>query len=152
MREATMLDRSLIGLQVEPRSVVVDKEQLKFFAKATDEANPIYSDEAAATAAGYASLPAPPTFLFCLFSLAPSKENLIERLDIDLGRVLHGEQFFTYRKPIHAGDRITFTGQVTDIFDKKGGALEFVVTEYEAANQKGEIVGITRTVTVVRNS
>lgn len=146
-----MLDRSFIGLQTAPRTVEVEKGQLRFFAQATGEANPIYSDEAAARAAGHPTLPAPPTFLFCLGSLAPGEDDVMAQLGVDMGKVLHGEQSFTYGKPIYAGDVITLTTRISDIYDKRGGALDFIVQDTAATNQAGESVGATRTVIVVRN-
>jgi len=41
--------------------------------------------------------------------------------------------------------------KVSDIYDKKGGALDFIVQDMEAVNQRGESVGVSRTVIVVRN-
>jgi acyl dehydratase len=146
-----MLDKSFIGLETKPRSVEVEKGQLKFFADATGETNPIYFDEAAARAAGHPALPAPPTFLFCLGTMAPGEENVMDKLGVDIGRVLHGEQQFTYLKPIYAGDIITLKTSISDIYDKRGGALDFIVQDTEAQNQNGEPVGVTRTVIVVRN-
>ena len=146
-----MLDRSFIGFETKPRAVEVETSQLRFFADATGEKNPIYFDEAAARAAGHPAVPAPPTFLFCLVSLAPDAENIIARLGVDMGRVLHGEQSFTYGEPIYAGDIITLRTRISDIYDKRGGALDFIVEDTEATNQKGDNVGVTRTVIVVRN-
>lgn len=146
-----MLDKSFIGLETKPRSIEVEKGQLKFFADATGETDPVYFDEAAAKAAGHPTLPAPPTFLFCLGTMAPAEENVMGKLGVDIGRVLHGEQLFTYLKPIYAGDTITLKTRVSDIYEKKGGALGFIVEDTEAANQTGEPVGMTRTVIVVRN-
>lgn len=146
-----MLDKSFIGFETGARSVGVETGQLKFFAKATNETNPIYFDEEAARAAGHPALPAPPTFLFCLGTMAPGDENVLGKLGVNIGRVLHGEQQFTYLKPIYAGDTITLKTRVSDIYDKKGGALDFIVQDTDATNQNGEKVGISRTVIVVRN-
>jgi len=146
-----VLDRSLIGHQSEPRSVAVEAGQLKFFAKATGETNPIFFDEAAARAAGHPALPAPPTFLFSLSLLAPAKPDTLAMLGVDIGKVLHGEQRFSDLKPIHAGDVITLTSRISDMYDKRGGALDLIVLDTEALNQRGERVGMSRTVTVVRN-
>ena len=147
-----MLDKSFIGSKSAPRSVEVEKGQLKFFAKATDGTNRIYFDEAAAQAAGHPALPAPPTFLMCLGSLAPDREDILGKLGVDIGRILHGEQHFTYFAQIYAGDTITLTTRVIDMYDKKGGALDFIVQETEATNQKGEKVGATCSTIVVRNT
>ena len=83
--------------------------------------------------------------------MAPSTEHVMAKLGINIGRVLHGEQQFTYGKPIYAGDTITLRTKVSDIYDKKGGALDFIVQDTDATNQKGENVGVSRTVIVVRN-
>jgi acyl dehydratase len=147
-----MLDRSFIGLETKPRSVEVEKGQLKFFARATGETNPVYFDEAAARAAGHRALPAPPTFLFCLETMAPAQDGVMAKLGIDIGRVLHGEQQFTTGKPIYAGDTITLMTRIADMYDKKGGALDFIVQDTSAVNQDGENVGTSRTIIVVRNS
>lgn len=146
-----MLDKSFIGFETAPRSVDVEKGQLKFFAKATGETNPIYFDEKAARDAGHPALPAPPTFLFCLQTMAPGDDDVMGKLGINIGQVLHGEQQFTNHKPIYAGDIITVKTKIADMYEKKGGALEFIVQETEASNQKGEKVGVARTVIVVRN-
>src|SRR3546814_17832537 len=52
------------------------------------------------------------------------KEN---GLGVDMMRILHGEQGFTYHAPAYVGDRLTITTTTEDIYAKKGGALEFVV-------------------------
>ena len=59
-----MIDRKFIGHQLQPSVLTVDRTRLQFFAKAIGEKDPIYTDRAAAQAAGYADVPAPPTFLF----------------------------------------------------------------------------------------
>ena len=146
-----MIDQSHIGFELPETAADVEAGQLKFFAKAVGEKNPVYFDEDAARAAGHPALPAPPTFLFSLGLLAPSKVSFLDVIGVDIGRVLHGEQQFSYRKQIYAGDRITMKSKVTDIYAKKGGALEFVVQETVATNQHGETVGTSRSVTVVRN-
>jgi hypothetical protein len=40
---------------------------------------------------------------------------------------------------------------MTDIYDKKGGALEFVVKTSQAHNQRGELVAELRSVIVCRH-
>ena len=61
-----MIDKKHIGRTTKPQTVDVEKGRLRFFAKAIGETDPVYTDEAAAKAAGYKSLPAPPTFALCL--------------------------------------------------------------------------------------
>lgn len=146
-----MIDKKHIGRTTPPQTVDVEKGRLKFFAKAIGETDPIYSDEAAAKAAGHKTIPAPPTFAFCLEMETNSLWDNIAAMGVPVGKILHGSQSFSYRAPIYAGDRITFVTKVSDIFDKKGGALEFIVEDTTATNQDGVEVGSLQRVIVVRN-
>ena len=136
-----MISRDFIGLQLAPFTVPVEASRLRFFAKATGQTDPVYTDEAAAQRAGHPGLPVPPTFLFCLEMDAPNPGALRDTLGIDIAKVLHGEQRFRYHRMAHAGDRLTFAQRVADLYDKKGGALEFMVRETRVTNQRGEHVG-----------
>ncbi|MCY1361195.1 hypothetical protein D9M69_478540 [compost metagenome] len=145
-----MADKSLIGRSLGVTRAEVEKGRLRFFAKAIGETDPIYVDEAAAKAAGHKSLPVPPTFLFCL---AGEGRDLVEELNIfgfDLGRILHAEQSFVYHQVAVAGDTLTFDTRVADVYDKKGGALQFVVNETRVTNQDGEHIADLRSSLVQR--
>lgn len=146
-----MIDKKHIGRTTPPMTFDIEKGRLKFFAKAIGQTDPVYSDEAAAKAAGYASLPAPPTFMFCLEMETNSLWDNIAAMGVPVGKILHGSQTFKYHAPICAGDRITFVTKVSDIYDKKGGALEFIVEDSTATNQNGALVGEIQRVIVVRN-
>jgi acyl dehydratase len=146
-----MIDRRYIGHTLPPFSVAVETGRLRFFAKATGQADPIYTDEAAARAAGHPGLPVPPTFLFCLEMESPNPAAIRELLGLDYQRLLHGEQGFTNHAMAHAGDTLTFQQRIEDIYEKKGGALEFVVRKTRVTNQRGEPVAELRCVTVMRN-
>jgi acyl dehydratase len=146
-----MIDRDNIGRNWPSIDVAVEKGQLVFFAKATGETNPIYTDDSAAKAAGYPALPAPPTFGFSLNLAVPDPFARYTSLGIDLNKVLHGEQGFTYYAPICAGDVITLQDTLTDIYDKKGGALEFLNFTTKATNQRGDHVLDMRNTVVVRH-
>lgn len=135
------MKRELIGIQSEAISVPVEAGQLKFFAKATGETNPVYYDEVVAKAEGHPALPAPPTFCFSL-NLARSDTFAFytEALNLDLGRLLHAEEEFEYISPVYAGDTISVSETLVDMYEKKGGALEFYTFEGIATNQRGEVV------------
>ena len=109
------------------------------------------SDEAAAKAAGYRGITAPPTFLRALQADDPNKGGLLKLLNVDIGLILHGEQHFEYFAPVVVGDKVTCQEKVVDIYDKKGGALWFVVQEMEMKDQTGKLVAKGKGVTVVRN-
>ena len=72
-------------------------------------------------------------------------------MNIPIAKILHGEQQFVYHKQIFAGDRIRLKTRVTDIYEKKGGALEFVRRETTVTNQHGALVAELTCVTVVRH-
>jgi len=146
-----MIDRRHIGHQLPPFQVEVEKGRLRFFAKATGQTDPVYIDESAARDAGHPGLPVPPTFLFCLEMEAPNPAAIRELLGMDYRSLLHGEQGFSYHAMAYAGDTLTFRQRIDDIYDKKNGALEFVVRKTRVSNQRDELVAELRCVTVVRN-
>ena len=151
-----MLDRDKhVGVVSEPRTVTVEAGFLKFFAKATGETDPVYFDDTAARVAGHPAIPVPPTYLFSLALAAPAQRGGIfdaeNGLGVSMARVLHGEQSFTYHRPIHAGDTLTLTTTTSDIYAKKCGALEFIVQDTQAVDADGTVRAEMRMVTVVRN-
>lgn len=102
-----MIDRSYIGHKREPLTVAVEPFQLRLFAKAIGETNPIYLEAEAAKAAGYRNMLAPPTFANALSMSSPDPFGDWPAMGIELAKVLHGEQKFEYFAPICAGDTIT---------------------------------------------
>jgi acyl dehydratase len=147
-----MMHDKITNFVFPPHSMTVEAGRLRFFAKAIGETNPVYSDEAAARAAGYRALPVPPTFLFCLEMERPDPCGWIAALGLDLGRILHGEQSFTYHAPCYAGDTLFFDAKIIDSYEKKGGALLFIVKDAVVRNQDGTHIADLRTTLVHRNS
>src|ERR1700690_2293089 len=81
------------------------------FAEAIGDHNPVYRDRAAAQAAGYPDVIAPPTFAIVI-SMAGSGAALADPdLGLNYAMVVHGEQRFSYSRPLTAGDVVT--AQVT---------------------------------------
>jgi acyl dehydratase len=75
---------------------------------------------------------------------------MIELLGVNIAWVLHGEEQFDYFAPICVGDRITAQLRITDLYDKKGGALEFIAAAFEMTNQLQEKVCAIRRILVIR--
>jgi acyl dehydratase len=146
-----MIDRKWIGHEMPPSVLPIERSRLQFFARAIGETDPIYTDVAAARAAGYPDLPAPPTFLFAAELDSHAAYRLIEDLQIPLAKLLHGEQSFTYHRAACVGDTVTVRSTVSDIYDKKNGALEFVVWTSYATNQRDEVVAELRSVFLCRH-
>lgn len=145
-----MIDKQHIGRTLPAFRALAEAGRLRFFAKAIGETNPVYFDESAARDAGHPGLPLPPTFLFSLEFEQPDS-SWRDEIGIELPRILHGEQSFTYHRLAYAGDVLLFESRIADIYEKRGGALEFVVRETRVANQRGEHVADLRSVIVQRN-
>lgn len=146
-----MIDTQHIGLELPTVTFEVEKGRLRFFAEAIGETRPEYLDEAAARAAGYRSLPAPPTFLMAADFDAGTMSTMLDTLGVPIGRILHGEQSFTYHAPVCAGDVLSVESRISDIYSKKGGALEFIVKDSLLKDAQGKAVVEARSVIVVRN-
>ena len=148
-----MVDQSAVGREFTTVTARVEPGRLRFFLDTIGETNPLYRDATAAQAAGYAASPVPPTYLFCLEMMdATIPFEFLTALNIDLARVLHGEQRFDYHAPVVVGDILTFKPRVSAVTEKKGGAMTLIVVETSVTNQNGvHVADVSRTV-VVRNA
>ena len=118
--------------------------RLRFFLDTLGERNALLRGPGAAL---------PPTYLFCLEMLdAADPFGYLAELDIDVARILHGEQGFTYHAPVLEGDLLTFRPRLASVTNKKGGALTLVVIETAVTNQyDAHVADLSRTI-VVRNA
>lgn len=146
-----MIDRSIVGREYPPFSVEVEKRWVRSFAEAIGETDPIHFDEQAARSAGYRSLAAPLTFPFAAIMERNQSFMILDELGIDKRRTMHGEQSFAWHADLCAGDVLNGRQRIVDVYDKKNGALEFIVCEISCTNQLGEPVCDLRTTIVVRN-
>ncbi|MBG55630.1 MAG: hypothetical protein CL935_00690 [Deltaproteobacteria bacterium] len=146
-----MIEKKHIGHEFRPVTLTVEVGRLKFLAKALGITEGIYVDPNAAKVAGLPGLLAPPTYPFVLEIEALELVDLVSFLGETLGKLLHGEENFTYFGPIYAGDEITVSKKITDIIDKKGGALQFVISKTEFTNQNDKKVAETLTNYVFRH-
>ena len=147
-----MVDQSAVGRSFTPVTARVEPGRLRYFVNTIGERNPIYRDAQVARTEGYSAIPAPPTYLFCLEMLdSDDPFEFLTELEINLTRILHGEQSFTYHAPVVVGDTITFRSRVTGVTDKKGGAMTMVVLVTEVTNQHGVRVAETARTVVVLN-
>lgn len=145
------IDRSIIGRETGRASLLMTRSRLRNFAVATGQQDPIYTDLETAKQAGHPDLPVPPTFLFGIGMEDPDSAGFLDRIGVDLRFVLHGEQQFSYRQMAHAGDDLTVVSTVSDIYEKRGGQLEFLVQDSVVTNQHDAIVAEMRSVLVVQH-
>lgn len=151
--------RSLIGKPTGKAKVVVERGPVAFFAQAVLDESPIYKDPAAAKEAGFANIPAPPTYPFVMDHWgkfaeiqptdAPKGNPLMTALGPLMakgGLILHGEQEFEYHRPVMVGDVLSGEGTVVDAYQKesRGRTMTFVVTEMRWTDESGAPVVTTR--------
>ncbi|MFI6598647.1 MaoC family dehydratase N-terminal domain-containing protein [Nonomuraea sp. NPDC050536] len=145
------VDVGVIGRCFPDLTVDVERGRLRLFAKAIGETDPVYTDLAAARAAGHPDLPVPPTMLFGLELDQPDPYRWLDEIGVDLRHVLHGEQSFTYDALAYAGDRLTLSARVSDAYVKDGGRLSFVVRDTDVRRDATRIAAM-RQVIVVRDT
>lgn len=140
-------DKSVVGVDSEPATDEVDKSAIRKFAAAIDDDNPIYDDEEYCKSKGFDSLVAPPTFLTTF------RASEVPDIKLQFGKVgLHGGQSYEFFKPIKAGDKITYSNRVAEVFERDGrsGKMVFMVTETTYTNQNGETVAVARSTGIRR--
>jgi acyl dehydratase len=151
-KPAGLFDRSTKGHALPTVSVEVERGRIRFFAKALGEPDPIHSDIAAAQAAGYPDLPAPPSFFMAIEAMADEERarlgqpSLITLLRCDFRRLLHGDESYAYSGLVFAGDTLQFDTKIIDFYEKKGGLMEFVTIESTVSHAaRGTLITATRT-------
>ncbi len=127
---------------------LVGREKVREFARAVLATSPLNLDPEAARAAGYTDVVAPPTF-----PVVVQEHTLAQLLGdpdagIDFSRVVHGDQRFTYTRPIVAGDELTATLTVTSV--KSLGGHSMVTAESAIADATGAHVVTAISTLVVR--
>jgi acyl dehydratase len=94
---------------------LVGREKVREFSRAVYSTSPLNHDPEAARAAGYADVVAPPTFPVVIQEATLAQLLAEPDAGIDFTRVVHGDQRFTYTRPVVAGDELTATLAVTSI-------------------------------------
>ena len=143
------MDRNAIGRESKPAINEVEKGSIRKFAEAIGETNPIYFEEAAARAAGYRSVVAPPTFPTTLRAGSDLREGLL----LSPGKhLLQAEQSFEYARPIVAGDKLTVRSKVVEVSQRQtpSGLTDVVVIEDEGRDETQDVVYRSRQLWVVR--
>ncbi len=128
----------------------VSRVKISEFAAAIGDQNPLFHDRAAAQTAGYRDVIAPPTFAIVI-SMAGSGTALADPgLGLNYAMVVHGEQRFSYTRPITAGDVVTAQVTITGIRD--AGRNVMITTSTEIRTMAGEHVCTAVSTIVERGS
>jgi acyl dehydratase len=124
----------------------VSRVKIAEFADAIGDPNPVYRDTEAAKAAGYPDVVAPPTFAIVVSSAAGRRILTDPGLGLNYAMVVHGEQGFSYSRPIVAGDVLVAQPTITSI--RSAGRNALMTTSTEIRTVGGEHV-CTATSTLV---
>jgi acyl dehydratase len=144
------LNAALLGKAYPPLRYEVGREKLREFAAAVGETDPLYHDVDVARAAGFGDLPAVPTFPVVLSMRAGAVAYEDPELGVDFSRVVHGEQEFTYERPVIAGDRLVATPTVVGI--RSRGRHETLTVETSISTEDGAPVCTARSMVVIRGA
>ncbi|MCV2490462.1 MaoC family dehydratase N-terminal domain-containing protein [Geodermatophilus sp. YIM 151500] len=143
------LDRSLAGRSYPPSAVYeVGRAKIAEFARAVGADDAVHTDPGAARAAGHPDVVAPPTFAIVVTLGAADVVLDDPDVDLDYGRVVHGEQRFTHHRPIRAGDRLVSTTTIDAARTVAGNDL--LTTRVDVRTEDGEDVCTAVSVLVAR--
>ncbi len=127
---------------------LVGREKVREFARAVFSNDPLSLDPAAAHAAGFTDVIAPPTFPVVVQEHTLAQLLADEEAGIDFSRVVHGDQRFTFSRPIVAGDELTAQLTITSV--KSLGGNSMVTAESVISDAGGEHVVTAISTLVVR--
>ncbi|MET9976850.1 MaoC family dehydratase N-terminal domain-containing protein [Streptomyces microflavus] len=143
------LDQSFVGRTYPPTPAYeVGREKIREFAEAVGDNHPAYVDVEAARALGHPDVIAPPTFVFSITYRAAGEVVQDPQLGLDYSRVVHGDQKFSYVRPVRAGDRLTVTSTIEAIKSLAGN--DIVDIRGDVHDEAGELVVTALTKLVAR--
>ncbi len=167
MSESTTIEsfgwKQYIGKEMGSRTgEPVLAKDIRRYALAIDDPNPIYYDEDTAKKGKYGGLVAPPGYI-CWATQNASNEKRVSELTEDgftrggflaipeipnvwtFGWV-RGSEEYEFHRPLRVGDQVTVKYKITDISEKTGksGKLIFITTQHTYTNQSGDLLAMHR--------
>jgi acyl dehydratase len=124
----------------------VGREKIREFALAVMDEDPTHHSDEAAAAAGYPAVVAPLTFLAVAGRRVQLEIFTKFSIPINIARVLHRDQKFTFHRPMLAHDRLYFDTYLDSVIESHGTVIAEIRSEVTDAD--GNPV-ITSTVTML---
>ncbi|SEN01383.1 Acyl dehydratase [Stigmatella aurantiaca] len=145
------LDKRHIGKTYGPFTYTLGVEKMREFALAVGggqpgigfspvpaHISPLLLDEQAAKAGPHGSIIAFPSFAV-VFAIRPFSAAIADpELQVNMLRLVHGEQELEFLEVMRPGDVLTTTGRIEDIYEKLG--KDFLVVTTESLNAAGQPV------------
>ena len=131
-------DHSLIGKSSPPQTFEVTLEAVKQFMEATED--PAMQSKKPLK---YAPPTFPTTFRIRVSDL---------QLDPTTMQLLHGEQQYTYMRPLRIGEKVTCVAHIADVRERHGkaGTMAFIITETVGTDSQQQRVYTARSTLIVR--
>jgi acyl dehydratase len=140
------LNRDFIGRTASAGEVFeVTRNDIRRFALAIGDPNPVYLDPEAAKALGHPDVVAPPTFLISA-STGDAGGGFIgdPELGLQYALVVHGEERFAFHRPVYAGDVLDTVTTIADIRD--AGRNELMTLVSEVSSNGEPVATVTNTI------
>jgi acyl dehydratase len=128
----------------------VSRVKIAEFATAIGDSSPLCRDRAAAQAAGYPDVVAPPTFAIVITAANSARLIADPDLGVNYAMVVHGEQSFAYDRPLRAGDVVVAQTTIESI--RQVRSLTTMATVTEISTVGGEHVCTAHSTLVERGA
>ena len=128
----------------------VSRVKIAEFATAIGDSSPLCRDCAAAQAAGYPDVIAPPTFAIVITAADTARLMADPDLGVNYAMIVHGEQSFTHSRPLHAGDVVVTQSTIESIKQVRSMTTMATITEIRTVD--GEHVCTAHSTAVERGA
>jgi acyl dehydratase len=142
----------LIGTVVDHVAFDVERGKIREFARATLAEDPVHTDREFAVRCGFSDVLATGTHVV-VSGHYRDQGGFVDRLGLELSRVVVGSASWRYRRALVASDTLTGTRRVVadETRDgRTGGSLRLVTLETEFTDSRGEVVVTQREVLIER--
>ena len=138
------MSEEIVGMHYRyPDHYEVEREKIREYALAVQNADTSYFEEDAAAELGYKALLAPLTFI-CVFGYkAQSAFFKHANIEVTDQQIVQVDQVLKFEKPIVAGDKLYCDVYVDSVREAHG--TQIIVTKNIISNEAGEIVQETYT-------
>jgi acyl dehydratase len=145
------INTDYVGRTFDPSAPYeVSRVKIAEFADAIGEPSPLCRDRAAAQAAGYPDVIAPPTFAIVVGAANSGRVTHDPGLGVNYAMIVHGEQSFSYARPIGAGDVLVSQSTIESI--RPVGSMTTLTTVTQIRTVDGEHVCTARSTLVERGA
>ena len=143
------INTAYAGRTFEPSAPYeVSRVKIAEFADAIGEPSALCRDRAAAQAAGYPDVIAPPMFAIVVTAANTARVTHDPGLGVNYAMIVHGEQSFSHARPLHAGDVVVSQSTVESV--RPVGSMTTLTTVTHVRTVDGEHVCTARSTLVER--